>query len=280
MNISKSKNFFQKFDYLYSPLTSCKKSEKSLEPFLRKLRSQPSNQPTNYYQQHRFCRTSLTPVQKAARKIFQRCSPDGKLYKKEKDVIRQSHHNLDQTNFFEEKLKFDKSMENQSLCFPNLMKMFENPLLFVNSTWQCLWKEDLASLNEFFKYFFTLDLQNYAQYSPDYLLQMYDLQSKDPETWNFFLDGNLSVSKSLVIYCSIGVDHALEQEYKTMKIQSGIKGIGNDESALEGHFLISREISQISKAFLKFLNFNSDRINREDHYQLTGETNKRITEVV
>ena len=40
--------------YLYSPLISCKKSEKSLEPFLRKLRYQQTNQPTNYYQQHRF----------------------------------------------------------------------------------------------------------------------------------------------------------------------------------------------------------------------------------
>ena len=31
---------------------------------MRKLRYQPTNQPTNYYQQHRFYRTWLTPVQK------------------------------------------------------------------------------------------------------------------------------------------------------------------------------------------------------------------------
>ena len=49
--------------YLYSPLTSCKKSEKFLEPFLKKLRHQPTNQPTNYYQQRRSYRTWLTPVQ-------------------------------------------------------------------------------------------------------------------------------------------------------------------------------------------------------------------------
>ena len=56
------KNFFQKSGslfFLYSPLTSCKKSEKSLELFLRKL----CYQPTNYYQQHRSFRTSLTQVQ-------------------------------------------------------------------------------------------------------------------------------------------------------------------------------------------------------------------------
>ena len=52
MNISKSRIFFKNpvlsLFYLYSPLTSCKKSEKSLEPFLRKLRYQPTNnQPTN-----------------------------------------------------------------------------------------------------------------------------------------------------------------------------------------------------------------------------------------
>ena len=45
--------------HLYSPLTSCEKSEKSLEPLLRKL----PHQPTSYYQQHRFYRTWLTPVQ-------------------------------------------------------------------------------------------------------------------------------------------------------------------------------------------------------------------------
>ena len=52
------------------------KIRKIVEPFLRKLRyqptnqpidqptNQPTNQPSNYYQQHRFYRTWLTPVQK------------------------------------------------------------------------------------------------------------------------------------------------------------------------------------------------------------------------
>ena len=62
-----------------------------------------------------------------------------------------------------------------------------------------------------------------------------------------------------------------------MKIQRGIKGIGSIDSALEEHFLISCEMSQITEAFLESLHFNSDKINREDHYQLTGRTNKRIT---
>ena len=63
-----------------------------------------------------------------------------------------------------------------------------------------------------------------------------------------------------------------------MRIQGGIKWIGNNESALEEHFLISCEISQINEAFLDFLHFNLGEINREDHYQLTAGTNKRITD--
>ena len=49
VNLSKLRIFFRNpalsLFCLYSPLTSCKKSEKSLELFLRKLRYQPTNQP-------------------------------------------------------------------------------------------------------------------------------------------------------------------------------------------------------------------------------------------
>lgn len=52
------------------------------------------------------------------------------------------------------------------------------------------------------------------------------------------LDGNLSVSNSLALFCSNGVNHALEKETNSMKIQGGIKGVGNNESAVEEYFLI------------------------------------------
>ena len=41
----------------------------------------------------------------------------------------------EEKNLFEEKLKFDELMENQYLYFINFMKMFENLLLFLRSTW-------------------------------------------------------------------------------------------------------------------------------------------------
>ena len=65
-----------------------------------------------------------------------------------------------------------------------------------------------------------------------------------------------------------------------MKTQGGIKGVGNNSSALEEHFLVSCVMSQITEAFLESLHLNSAEINREDHYQFTGRTNKRITDNV
>ena len=62
------KNFFFKIlalwlFYLCSPLTSFKKSEKSLAPFFEKT-ALTNYQPTNHYQQQQPCRSLLTQVQK------------------------------------------------------------------------------------------------------------------------------------------------------------------------------------------------------------------------
>ena len=65
-----------------------------------------------------------------------------------------------------------------------------------------------------------------------------------------------------------------------MKIQGGLKGVRKSKSVLEEPFLISCEMSQITEAFPEFVLLNSPKISREDHYQLTGGTNKRIAENV
>ena len=55
---------------------------------------------------------------------------------------------------------------------------------------------------------------------------------------------------------STGVNHTFEQENNSIKIQGGIKGVGKNESALEEHFLISCEMSQITEVFLESLHLN------------------------
>ena len=59
------------------------------------------------------------------------------------------------------------------------------------------------------------------------------LKEKDKEPWNLLNDGNFSVNKSSIACTAHGADQALEQANKTMKIHGGIKGIVNNQVALD-----------------------------------------------
>ena len=74
---------------------------------------------------------------------------------------------------------------------------------------------------------------------------MLSLSSEDVETWKFFEGGNFSVNKNNVPFCAIGVDHAMEQENKSIKIAGGITGITLNQTALDRFVLTAPQISQI-----------------------------------
>ena len=90
--------------------------------------------------------------------------------------------------------------------------------------WQALRDLHLASLNEFVKFFFVHDIQNYARYAPVYLSEMFELQTNDPATCDFFVTVNVSVNKTKIPFSVIGADHALEQENRGMKVLGELKG--------------------------------------------------------
>ena len=52
----------------------------------------------------------------------------------------------------------------------------------------------------------------------------------------FFQDGHFSMNKSSVLSLALGKDHALEQEYKKMKILGGITSIANTLNHTEQPF--------------------------------------------
>ena len=60
-----------------------------------------------------------------------------------------------------------------------------------------------------------------------------------------------------------------------MKVLGGIKGIGNNQSALDRHFLISSEMNLIIDNFYSMFNVKSSINNCIVHYQLMGSTNFR-----
>ena len=96
-----------------------------------------------------------------------------------------------------------------------------------------------------------------------------------------FESGNFSVNKSEVPFSAISADHALEQENRVVKVTWGIKGIGNNENVLSDYFLTAAEMGNIVESFCT--NFDLDdkeARKREEHYQLTGTKNTRLTENV
>ena len=150
---------------------------------------------------------------------------------------------LSKNNFTEMQARFDASLQNQAKYYRNFMKMYENLMLFVRGTRQSDWNLHLASVSVFVKYFFAYDLQNYARLSPVYLAQMFELEEKDRRTWNFFKQGNFSVNKTNILFSAIGADHAIEHENRSLKVLGGIKGIANNQAALDQYFLIAPEVN-------------------------------------
>lgn len=68
---------------------------------------------------------------------------------------------------------------------------------------------------------------------PLHLANMTSIEAEDPDIWSEFEEGFFTVTKGDVGFTSIAVDHALEQEIKTLKGKGGIGGITQKKSALD-----------------------------------------------
>ena len=139
---------------------------------------------------------------------------------------------------------FKQSNQRQFLHLVELM------LLFQRGTHQGIWELNLLLLELFTKFFFTFDQINYARLAaPIHLPEMFALKTNNPNTWNFFQNGHFSVDKSSVPFSALDKDHALEQEYKKMKILCGIIGIANKLNHTEQPFHCSPILRNIVNRF-------------------------------
>ena len=80
-----------------------------------------------------------------------------------------------------------------------------------------MWDLDLALLQEFNKYFSVHDQINYTKLSPVYIASMLELKQTDPSAWEY-LEENFIVNKTGISFTSIGSEHALEQDNRTMEV--------------------------------------------------------------
>ena len=104
------------------------------------------------------------------------------------------------------------------------MVRYEILLQFVRANCEGVWQLHLTSLNAMILYFFVHDQTNYARHSPLYLATMKELEHNDRNSWNY-LKENFSINKSGIPLCSVGSDHVLEQENRSLKITGGVKGL-------------------------------------------------------
>ena len=113
--------------------------------------------------------------------------------------------------------------------------------------------------------------------TPVYLSQIFNLKQTDKNTWDLLSNGGFCVNKSKVPFTSIGADHGIEQENRALKVTGGIRGIANNQQALNEYFLTTAEMGNIVESFCQTFGIEEDGSRkRDEHYQLTGSKNKRI----
>ena len=82
------------------------------------------------------------------------------------------------------------------------MDKVETLLQFIRATRCSLWHLHLVSLEKLCHFFFIQNPLKYVQY----IAKMLNMKKTDPEVWQFFCKGNVSVKKSGQEFCNIGVD--------------------------------------------------------------------------
>ena len=132
--------------------------------------------------------------------------------------------------FYKEFNSYREGLNNQGKFLNNVVQMIEGLLLTLRSSRQQLWNLKLASRERFVKYYFALDLLNYARMTPIELSSLFDLQKSDRESWDFLVK-NHSVNKTKGSFVAVGVDHALEQINRELKAYGGV--IGMTERSLD-----------------------------------------------
>ena len=203
-------------------------------------------------------------------------------HSKTKGVVQSNHEKLldiiDSVDLYHTQQQFDNTLTHQSNFYRNYMLLFESLLLFIRASREQLWNLHLNSLHSLCPYFFAFDMLNYARMTPVYLSQMFQLKHDDQLTWIMMESGSFSVNKSHIPFSAIGADHAIEQENRAMKVLGGIKGLANYNQAFNEYFLTASELGNIMESFCETFGTEENQSRkRDEHYQLSGSKNYRIT---
>jgi len=146
----------------------------------------------------------------------------------------------------------------------NYLHRVETILSFVAATRNADLELHLQAGEQLNKLFFAFDRIKYKRLWPRYITDMYDLRTNHPKTWEELRAGNIAVTKSDIPFVSIGADHACEHLNKLMKMHAGLVGISNNASARQRFFMVTPELSRVTKEFKNQFHLETDKT-REHH---------------
>ena len=135
---------------------------------------------------------------------------------------------------------FSTSMSSSRPTFAMAMQYMDmvfSMMAFIKSVRSANWDLRIASLHDFARYFFALDLRNYASMIALHLAEMTSLKKEDPETMQHLQAGLWAPNKSARSFCCLGADEALEQKNRKMKVMGGLVGITLRPKTLTKFFL-------------------------------------------
>ena len=99
------------------------------------------------------------------------------------------------TSKFETFVSQKQSQSAMFTFFWSYVDLILTLLNFIRASRQGLWLLHLSSLEKLCGLFFSQNRLKYAQYIPEYIAKMHELENSDPSIWQEFLQGNFCVEK-------------------------------------------------------------------------------------
>jgi len=96
---------------------------------------------------------------------------------------------------------------------------------------------------------FALDITNYSRYLPIHIKDMAELETKHPEIYREFMNGNFVAQKTNNKFSSMALDQAHEQLNEELKSEGRIIGLTSHPSALQRWTVAGPEIVRIIQEF-------------------------------
>ena len=163
---------------------------------------------------------------------------------------------------------FKDNLNERSMCkfLSNYIAMYERSQEFIYASRTQNWQLHLESCFKLSIDFHSTDRIKYMRMMPFYIKSQMYLEDNHPFVWKSLEDGQFSV-KCKLPFVALGVDHAGEQENKSLKISGGLRGIANNVNARNRFFaivLVIRSICEKVPTSKKHHNINSPKTKKQN----------------